>query len=25
DKLEEMGIEEGDTVNLLGFEFDYVR
>lgn len=25
DKLEEMGIEEGDTVNIFGFEFDYVR
>ena len=25
DKLEELGIQEGDTVNLLGFEFDYVR
>lgn len=25
DKLEEMGINEGDTVNLLGFEFDYVK
>ncbi len=25
DKLEEMGIQEGDTVNLFGFEFDYVR
>lgn len=25
DKLEEMGIEEGDTVNIMGFEFDYVR
>ena len=25
DKLEEMGINEGDTVNILGFEFDYVR
>ncbi|MBQ9956278.1 MAG: Obg family GTPase CgtA, partial [Ruminococcus sp.] len=23
-KLEEMGIEEGDTVSLEGFEFDYV-
>ena len=25
DKLEEMGIEEGDTVNLYGLEFDFVR
>ncbi len=25
DKLEEMGINEGDTVDLLGFEFDYVK
>jgi GTP-binding protein len=25
DKLEEMGIDEGDTVNIMGFEFDYVR
>ncbi len=25
DKLEEMGIDEGDTVNILGFEFDYLR
>lgn len=25
DKLEEMGINEGDTVNIMGFEFDYVR
>lgn len=25
DKLEEMGIEEGDTVNIYGFEFDYIR
>ncbi len=25
DKLEEMGIEEDDTVNIMGFEFDYVR
>lgn len=24
-KLEEMGINEGDTVNILGFEFDYIR
>lgn len=24
-KLEEMGIEEGDTVNLYGLEFDFVR
>jgi GTP-binding protein len=23
-KLEEMGIQEGDTVSLEGFEFDYV-
>lgn len=25
DKLESMGIEEGDTVNIMGFEFDYIR
>ena len=25
DKLEEMGIQEGDTVNILDFEFDYLR
>ena len=25
DKLEEMGIDEGDTVSILNFEFDYVR
>ena len=25
DKLEEMGIQENDTVDILGFEFDYVR
>ena len=25
DKLEEMGIQENDTVNILGFEFDYVK
>lgn len=25
DKLEEMGIEEGDTVNIYGFEFDFIR
>ena len=25
DKLEELGIDEGDTVNILGFEFDYLR
>lgn len=25
DKLEEMGIQEGDTVSILDFEFDYVR
>ena len=24
-RLEEMGIQEGDTVNILGFEFDYVK
>ncbi|MEG0542046.1 MAG: Obg family GTPase CgtA, partial [Angelakisella sp.] len=24
-KLEEMGIEEGDTVNLMGLEFDFVN
>ncbi len=25
DRLEEMGIEEGDTVSILDFEFDYLR
>lgn len=25
DKLEEMGINEGDTVSILDFEFDYIR
>ncbi|MGN1037148.1 MAG: Obg family GTPase CgtA, partial [Ruminococcus sp.] len=25
DRLEEMGINEGDTVNIFGFEFDYVK
>lgn len=25
DKLEEMGIQEGDTVSILNFEFDYIR
>lgn len=25
DKLEEMGINEGDTVDIFGFEFDYIR
>ena len=25
DKLEEMGMQEGDTVSILGFDFDYVR
>mgnify|MGYP001029952734 FL=1 len=25
DRLEEMGIEEGDTVSILNFEFDYIR
>ncbi len=25
DKLEEMGIEEGDTVSILDFEFDYLK
>ena len=25
DKLEEMGINEGDTVNILGFEFDFIE
>ncbi len=25
DKLEEMGIQEGDTVSILDFEFDYIR
>jgi GTP-binding protein len=24
DKLEEMGIDEGDTVDIFGFEFDFV-
>ena len=24
DKLEEMGIKEGDTVDIFGFEFDFV-
>ncbi len=24
-RLEEMGVDEGDTVRILGFEFDYVR
>ncbi|MDR2908853.1 MAG: GTPase ObgE [Oscillospiraceae bacterium] len=24
-RLEEMGVEEGDTVSILGFEFDYVK
>ena len=24
-RLEEMGIQEGDTVNILDFEFDYVK
>ena len=24
DKLEEMGINEGETVNIFGFEFDFV-
>ena len=24
DKLEEMGINEGDVVNIYGFEFDFV-
>ena len=25
DKLEEMGIQEGDTVSILDFEFDYIK
>lgn len=25
DKLEEMGIEEGDTVSIFDFEFEYLR
>ena len=25
DKMEEMGIEEEDTVDLFGFQFDYLR
>ena len=25
DRLEEMGINEGDTVSIFGFEFDYVK
>jgi len=25
DKLEEMGIQEGDTVSILDFDFDYVK
>ena len=25
DKLEEMGIQEGDTVSIFDFEFDYLR
>ena len=25
DRLEEMGIQEGDTVNIYGFEFEYLR
>ena len=25
DKLEEMGIQEGDTVSIFDFEFDYIR
>ncbi|MDE5649267.1 MAG: GTPase ObgE, partial [Oscillospiraceae bacterium] len=25
DKLEDMGINEGETVNIMGFEFDYIR
>ena len=24
-KLEDMGINEGDTVSILNFEFDYIR
>ena len=25
DRLEEMGIQEGDTVRILNFEFEYIR
>lgn len=25
DKLEEMGVQEGDTVSILNFEFEYLR
>ena len=25
DRLEEMGIQEGDTVSILNFEFEYLR
>ena len=25
DRLEEMGINEGDTVSILNFEFDFIR
>ena len=25
DRLEEMGIQEGDTVSILNFEFEYIR
>ena len=25
DKLEEMGVQQDDTVDLFGFQFDYVR
>ncbi|MEG0614641.1 MAG: DUF1967 domain-containing protein, partial [Oscillospiraceae bacterium] len=25
DKLEEMGIDEGDTVDIFGFQFDFLR
>lgn len=25
DRLEEMGVQEGDTVDIMGFQFDYVR
>lgn len=25
DKLEEMGVEEGDTISILNFEFEYIR
>ena len=25
DKLEEMGIQEGDTVELFGFQFDFIN